>query len=299
MSAQSYNRCPRCGNENRGGSYACSFCGKRLRIERIENISIFKRIETEWSNPAPWYLKIVWLFIKPNKAFWDINHKRSKAPGHLIILFNALIYGLMGLSYMSHFIITDPFLLFLYNISTFLTFFLMGLGISYIFGTLLLWLFIKGANSAVGFSKILESRFGGDIQKETYHEAEMSPFSIYKGGTLQQQKSNKFKMMYCAFTPFLLINLIETLIILVGFPTSLISITGFSPTVFTAMFNSPTWVILHVMDALTIAIWIPILVTLAIRELSNSSTVRVLIASLSIGIIIAIVVFFLRPSFLP
>ena len=299
MSAQSYNRCPRCGNENRGGSYACSFCGKRLRIERIESISIFKRIESEWSTPAPWYLKIMWLFIRPNKAFWDINHKRNKAPGHLIILFNALIYGLMGLSYLSHFVIPNQFIAFLYNLSTFLTFFLMGLVFNYIFGTILIWLFIRGANSAVGFSKILETRFGADSQKETYREAEMSPFSIYKGGTLHQQASKKYKMMYCAFTPFLLINLIETLIILVGFPTVGITVIGFDPTIFTAMFNSPTWAILHAIDALTIAIWVPILITLAIRELSNTSTVRVLLASFAIGILTAIIVFFLRPSFLP
>ncbi|MBY9018433.1 MAG: zinc ribbon domain-containing protein [Candidatus Lokiarchaeota archaeon] len=298
MSVQSFNRCPRCGNENRGGSYACSFCGKRLRIERIEKISIFKRIEIEWSTPAPWYLKIIWLFIRPNKAFWDINHKRNKAPGHLIILFNALIYGLMGVAYLSHFIIPDQFLLFLYNLSVFTAFFLMGLIFNYIFGTLLIWFFIKGANSAVGFSEILEARFGGDAQKETYREAEMSPFSIYKGGTLHQQKANKYKMMYCAFTPFLLINLIEALIIFVGFPTVSLE-APLVPTLFTSMFNSPTWAILHAIDALTIAIWIPILMTLAIRELSNSSTVRVLLASFGIGILTAIIVFFLRPSFLP
>ncbi len=298
MSAQSFNRCPRCGNENRGGSYACSFCGKRLRIERIENISIFKRIESEWSTPAPWYLKIIWLFIRPNKAFWDINHKRNKAPGHLIILFNALIYGLMGMSYLSHFIIPNQFLLFLYNLSVFTAFFLMGLIFNYIFGTLLIWFFIKGANSAVGFSETLEARFGGDAQKETYREAEMSPFSIYKGGTLHQQKANKYKMMYCAFTPFLLINLIEALIIFVGFPTVSLE-DPLGPALFTSMFNSPIWAILHAIDALTIAIWIPILMALAIRELSNSSTVRVLFASFGIGILTAIIVFFLRPSFLP
>ena len=132
MSAQSYNRCPRCGNENRGGSYACSFCGKRLRIEKIESISIFKRIETEWSTPAPWYLKILWLFIRPNKAFWDINHKRDKAPGNLIILFNALIYGLMGIAYLSHFVIPDPFMSFLFSLSVFLAFFMMGIMFNYI-----------------------------------------------------------------------------------------------------------------------------------------------------------------------
>ena len=34
-------RCPRCGNENRADSFACSFCGVRLKIEKIETISLY------------------------------------------------------------------------------------------------------------------------------------------------------------------------------------------------------------------------------------------------------------------
>ena len=56
-------RCPRCGNENSGESYACSFCGKRLRIEKIEKIPFLKRIEEDWFNPYPLYLKILYLII--------------------------------------------------------------------------------------------------------------------------------------------------------------------------------------------------------------------------------------------
>ena len=66
MSASAIQRCPRCGNENSGDSYACSFCGKRLRIERIEKIPFFKRIEEDWFNPYPWYLKIIYLIINPS-----------------------------------------------------------------------------------------------------------------------------------------------------------------------------------------------------------------------------------------
>ena len=96
-------RCPRCGNENSADNFACSFCGIRLKIERIEKIRFFRRIEAEWTTPYPWYLKIVYLFINPSRAFYDINHKRSKAPGGLILLFSSLIYGLMGLAIFSHF----------------------------------------------------------------------------------------------------------------------------------------------------------------------------------------------------
>lgn len=297
MAAQSYQRCPRCGNENRGDSYVCSFCGKRLKVEAIENILFFKRIEKEWINPAPWYLKLLWLITSPNKAFWDINHKRTKAPGHLVILFNALLYGLVGLALISRF--SPPYVnyVFLFNLTGFVLFFLLGLVFYYLLGTVLIWLFIRGANYAVGFSEKLEARFGGTIQKEVYKEAEMSPFSIYKGGTLNQTQPHKFKMLYCAFIPFLIINLIQILIILIAFPIVPVPITV-PQDIFLIIFSNPTWVFINILDALTIGIWIPILVTLAIRELSNSSTLRVLFSSLVIGILIAILVFFMRPIFI-
>jgi hypothetical protein len=71
MSTNVANRCPRCGNDNRIDSYVCAFCGKRLRIEKIENFSIFKRIEDEWTNPVPWYLLILRLFVK---SYYSIQY---------------------------------------------------------------------------------------------------------------------------------------------------------------------------------------------------------------------------------
>jgi hypothetical protein len=294
-----FQRCPRCGNENSVDSFACNFCGLRLKIERIEKFRFFRRIEAEWINPYPWYLKILYLFISANKAFWDINHKRSKAPGWLILLFSSLLYGVMGLTFFSHFnlngVDTYSLIRFVYNLSFFATFFAFGFVYQLIFFTILIWLFTKGANYAVGFTERLETRFGGlKEQKEKYKEADVSPFSIYKGGTmLQLEGAYKFKMMLCAFTPFILINAIKILIVLFAFPT--VNTDIFAP-VFDQMFNARTWTILDIIDALTIAIWIPILMTLAIRELSNSSTTRVLIPTIIIGVIIAILFYFLRPT---
>lgn len=296
----STTRCPRCGNEVRVDFFVCAFCGKRLRIERIENFLFFKRIETEWTTPDRWYTILLWLFIKPNKAFWSINHRRKSAPGYFILLFNALLFGVMGLAYFSHFNIQDipplDFRIFIYNLVIFLAFFIFGVAYFFIFGFILIWLFTKGANYAVGFSEKLESFFGG-AEREKYSEAEMSPFSIYKGGTLHQQQAFKYKMMFCSFAPFLLINLVEIIIILAGFPTVSIDTGLFDPTIFSQIFNSSTWTVLHFIEALTIAIWIPILVALSIRELSNSSTTRVLLSSLIIGISVAVIFFFLRPTF--
>ncbi len=300
----SFQRCPRCGNENTSDSFACNFCGFRLKIERIETVGFFRRYEAEWVSPAPWYLRILWLFIRPNKAFHDINHKRSKAPGGLILLFSSLLYGVMGLAFFSHFsfpgIEVFSFYQFVFSLSFFISFFIFGIISQLIFFAILIWLFTKGANYAVGFSQRLETRFGGLKEtQEKYKEAEISPFSIYKGGTmLQLEASHKFKMMLCAFSPFILVNAIKALIALVGFPSvavpdfTIASIAG----VLDQIFSSGTWAILDVLDALTIAIWVPILMTLAIRELSNSSTTRVLIPTIIIGVIIAILIYFLRPT---
>ena len=309
-----FQRCPRCGNENSADSFACNFCGFRLKTERIENLSFFRRYEAEWINPYPWYLKILYLFINPPRAFWDINHKRSKAPGGLILLFSSLLYGLMGLTFFSHFNFSgiaafslDQFVL---NLTFFTSFFFFGICFQAIFFAILIWLFTKGANYAVGFSQRLETRFGGVKEdRDKYQQAEISPFSIYKGGTmLQLEASHKFSMMLCAFSPFLLINAIKILIALVGFPPvnvqvpvpipnplDLTTIANIS-SVLDQIFNSGTWAILDVIDALTIAIWVPILMTLSIRELSNSSTTRVLISTIIIGVIVAIVFYFLRPT---
>ncbi|MFX0104003.1 MAG: hypothetical protein ACFE75_00745 [Candidatus Hodarchaeota archaeon] len=298
-----FQRCPRCGNENSAESFACNFCGFRLKIERIEKIRFFRRYEAEWAAPYPWYMKIFYLFVNAPKAFHDINHKRSKAPGWIILLLCSLLYSLMGLAFFSHFnFITAPLFSlthFLYSLSIFGTFFVFGFCFQLIFFAILIWLFSKGANYAVGFTDKLQTRFGSlKEQKEKYKETDVSPFSIYKGGTmLQLEGANKFKMMLCAFTPFLITNTIKILIVLFGFPTvDVPTLLSFNELMFDQMFNARTWTVLDILDALTIATWVPILMTLAIRELSNSSTTRVLIPTIIIGVIIAILFYFLRPT---
>jgi len=297
---QAFQRCPRCGNENRGEDYQCSFCGKRLRIESIERLFLFRRIEEEWTSPAKWYVKIFWLIRDPPKAFHDINHKRNRAPGFTVVWLNSLLWGLMGLAFFSHYRLNIQNA-FPYAFSMFLSFFIFGAFYQFIFFGILVWLFSKGANYSVGFSKRLESRFGrGKKEKKKYVQSEISVFSIYRSGTLlQKQESHKMKMMLCAFAPFLLINIIKIIIILIGFPTIYVNVSGmygFDSSIFIPMFSSPLWGVLDFLDAVTIAVWVPILMSIAIRELANSSTIRVLISSLIVGIIVSIFFFFMRPT---
>ena len=128
-----------------------------------------QRIEREWVKPNPWYINIIYLFIDPSRAFWDINHKRSRAPGYYILLFNSLLWGLMGLAFLSHFrfvsIDGEPISpysasLFPYGLAMFLTFLIFGFLFQAVFYLILIWLFTFAANYAVGFSEKLEDRFG-------------------------------------------------------------------------------------------------------------------------------------------
>ena len=296
-------RCPRCGNENRGTNYACTFCGKRLRIESVERLFFFRRIEEEWAAPYSFLRKIYYLFVNSPRAFWDINHKRKSSPGNKIFLIISLIYGFMGFALFSH--LRFPASAHIHPLVNqilppgmgFISFFLFGLIYHYLFFRILIWLFTKGANYAVGYSERLESRFGkGKEDVEKYSESHMSPFSIYKGGVLQQQQAYKNKMLFCAFTPFILIYLIELIIIFIAFPGNI----EMTPAGFETLFSAykVVWAVLYALEALVIMLWLPTLMAIAIRELSNSSTFRLLIPSYIIGIIIAIFFYFFRPPFI-
>ncbi len=302
MSAIALQRCPRCGNENSGDSYACSFCGKRLRIERIEKIPFFKRIEEDWYNPYPWYFKILYLIINPSRAFWDINHLRKKSPGLLIVLFSSLLYGLIGLILFSRFNFNSVDIIFTsaYSLGFFIVFFLFGFIYQVLLFYFLIWIYTKGANYSVGFTQKLEKRFGIGKQKtETIEQTKLSPFSIYKGGTLlQKQEAFKSKMMLCAFTPLMVSNLIKLIIVAsIFFPKDPISLGSTDlDAFFIKLMKEPLWSILDGLDAIILVAWVPILITISIRELSNSSTYRVLITSYLISIVVSIFIFFLRPS---
>ena len=74
--AESFIRCPRCGNENRAEIFSCSFCGKRLRIEKIESLQYFKKIFQRILNSLEnkecnWHQKCV-LFQHSLKLFYQM-----------------------------------------------------------------------------------------------------------------------------------------------------------------------------------------------------------------------------------
>ncbi len=300
-STRSIQRCPRCGNENKAANYQCTFCGKRLRIEAVERIYIWRRIEDEWVAPYPWYRKLYYLLVNSPRAFWDINHKRKKAPGTQIFFIIAIFYAFVWMTLFFH--VSIPGVIPIQNLLLvpWIGFFMgliFGLMYHFLFFQVLIWLFTKGANYAVDYSAKLELRFGKMKKEEIekYDEAQMSPFSIYKGGVLQQQQAKKNKMMLCAFIPFIITYLIEIIIISIAFTNISFELNEMG---LQNLFKShaPVWVAIYTIEALTILLWIPSLMAIAIRELSNSSTYRVLISSYVVAIVVVIFYFFLRPVF--
>ncbi|MFX1237718.1 MAG: zinc ribbon domain-containing protein [Promethearchaeota archaeon] len=294
-------RCPKCGNENRATNYVCTFCGKRLRIEAIERIYFLKRIEEEWAAPYPWYLKWLYLFTNSPRAFWDINHMRKKAPGNTIFWVIVLLYAFSWMVLFSHFQVPGYYAeanLYWVPWMGFIAGFVFGMFYHFLFFQVLIWLFSKGANYAVDYSEKLESRFGKRKQEkiEAYDEAHMSPFSIYKGGVLQQQQAHKRKMMLCAFIPFIIVYFLEIIIIAVALPYNIIMDDVGLAIVFKE--NYGVWAVIYGIESLAIMLWVPALMAIAIRELSNSSTYRVVISSYIVGALIAVFYFFLRPVFL-
>ena len=62
------------------------------------------------------------------------------------------------------------------------------------------------------------------------------------------------------------------------------------------MFSSAVWTIIYLLDALTIFIWIPTLVSLALREIGNTNTTKLLIGNIIMGFILSFLLFLLRPA---
>ncbi len=305
-------RCPRCGNEVRSDSYSCAFCGKRLRVEFIEQTPIFQRIEREWYAPFSFYKKLMYLFINPPLAMWDINHKRQESPGKRILLFSSLAWGLIGLAIYSHITFGSSLVSFggmvgnllklLSGFLFFLFFFLFGYIFQNIFFSILIKLYTKGADYAVNYSERLEQRFGlgGGEGGKSFDEKDLSPFSIYRGGVLlQTQRAYRKEMMLSAFAPYLVVNLVKALLLFIMLPNVSVA-SGVTSTTISMLVSSDmlVWKIVHLIDFLTLAIWVPYLVSICIRELSNSGTWKVLVSSIIISVLAGFIFYLLRPTLL-
>ena len=135
----------------------------------MRRIPIFRRVTDKWFKPERATKRILMILTKPNKAFFDIYHKKEDKGPMLVKLLNALFTGLIGmvlhwknpitLYYGYTLTLQTQYVAFLQGFAVFLTFFLFGL----VYYSLLFWLydvlFSVGANISVRLDDILRIRY--------------------------------------------------------------------------------------------------------------------------------------------
>ena len=307
-------RCPRCGNDAHAEEYICSFCGVRLRIEPIEQIPIFRRQEEKWVKRMSTTKRLINIIKAPSRAFWDIKNDTDSTGPLLIILGNGFLMGLWALAItafttfpsgiMTSFSIGDyPITLsnsWMYPLAMFLLFFLFG--IVYYLLSFFLWnlLFSIGANISVNLSNTIKFRYSKQEKEEMEETAE----KIVKGkevkDTLEPKKPAKRKIMFYAYAPTLVTNTLCTLVILFGLiGKQVIFVSNNYESVFALLepiFDSPVWKVIDIIQIITLVGWIPITLSIALRDLGNTSTLRLYIACVIVAILTAYMMYFVRPS---
>jgi len=296
-------RCSSCGAESDLEEYVCSNCGYHIKNERIESIPfisyVFKRPEKKWYKPDRRIIRIAKTIYNPAWAFHDINKKKNSGT-LLILLLNAFFFGLWGIAINIH--VTDSGIL--YGLALFLTLFIF----SFIYYFVIFWLydlsFSLASNFSVQLDGILAIRFNIQTKKGSLKElmsgkkriqSKISEETIKLEGAKQKKplkkikQTGKYKIMRYAYTPIIITNFLGFLFILLFLPTrNYVTIADLS--------EPGVWTIIYLIEALTLIIWIPTLVTLALREIGNTNTTKLLIGNVIIGVILSFLLLLLRPA---
>ncbi len=309
IGAKIMGRCSSCGAESDLEEYVCSNCGYHIKTERIESIPflsyVFKRPEKTWYKPDNRIIRIAKTIYNPAWAFHDINKKKNSGT-ILILLFNAFFFGLWGVAINIHVSTLEmEFIVkFLNGLAIFLSLFIFSI----LYYSIIFWVydlsFSLASNFSVQLDGILGIRFNIQTKKGSLKELmsgkkrlqrQISEDTIKLEGAKQKKplkkikQTGKYKIMRYAYTPLIVINFVGFLLLLVGLPTR--EITAISD-----LFDSPVWTIIYLLEALTLIIWIPTLVTLALREIGNTNTTKLLIGNIIIGVILSFLLILLRPD---
>ncbi|MHA1340626.1 MAG: TFIIB-type zinc ribbon-containing protein [Promethearchaeota archaeon] len=309
-------RCPSCGNDVSKFDYVCIYCGTVLRMDSLERIPIFKRVEEEWTNPMPRWKRLIYVIINPSRAFWDIIHNRKKIGGNLVYLFSCIAFGLIGAAAFSHIqlppLSIDPiinsWLIFVHGFSVFLQFFLFGLIYYWFFYWIANKFYKWGANLSINLKTRLKIRYG-EGKKETEEEeeeeeaegeqklrAQIEAEGKYVGELpeyLTAQKSKKATIMRLAYMPMVIGLLISALVVLIGLP--IVPASDIDSAV-QILASSPVWGIIDWIQVIILVGWIPITMSIALRDIANASTLRAYISCLLISLLIGLIFYFLRPT---
>ena len=298
-------RCVKCGNEVNKEDFVCIYCNARLREEKIEKLSYFKRVTDEkWTTPIKGWNRFYQVFRNPSRAFWDIVHYRKNIGSWFkVYILSGLLYGFFGLAIHVHMDKTgwSIYSRLLNGLSSYMLFTIFGLAYFFIFYMISIQLFSLAANYSINLKSQLKLRYGNrkdkkkeeeDAQKtQTMIEAEgIYPTSL--PSHLTTQKSKKISIMLWGFAPFLIALAVSAVVLFIGLPRGIV----FSE--FPALANSWAWGITDWVQVIILIVAVPITMSIALRELVNASTFRVYISCVIVAILLGFLAYFFRPSFL-
>ena len=318
-------RCPTCGNESDIlEEYTCSNCGYIIQREPIERIPFFARREERWYQAEKPLNRIFRVIVAPSRAFWDINHKKKDKGPLLIKVFMSICLGLMGVAIHIRLSPEDSGSIttngawggFLMGIPVFLLFFFFGMFYYSLLFWFYNWAFSLGANFSARLDETLILRYnviqkgkkvmdvlsGRRLRKELEFQQQGPSLEALKekGEMLTKIKqTGKGSMMTYAYAPLVVANLAGAIIALVSLPQVTVTSSNNESQIIAALeivSSAGVWGVIDAIMLFTLAFWVPITMSLAMREIGNTSTMRLLIGNLVMGIILAYVLFFLRPT---
>lgn len=238
--------------------------------------------------------------MDPSRAFWDITHYKENIGSFKIYFLSALFFGLIGIASFSH-ISQGPigWASFYQGLAIFIMFFLFGFIYFGFFYFVSIKLFSFGANQSINLSKQLELRYGTRKQEEDEKKTQSQKLAagLYISDIPEYllRKSKKTPIMLYAFAPMLIALGLSAIIAWIGLPQV---IGPISPETLSGFFNSPVWGIIDWIQVIFMIGWVPILMAIALRDVANSSTLRVYISSVIVSVILCFAFYFLRPTFL-
>lgn len=237
--------------------------------------------------------------MDPSRAFWDITHYKENIGSFKIYFLSALLFALLGLASFSHIQVggIGSWAAFYQGLAMFIMFFLFGFIYFALFYFISIKMFSFGANQSINLSKQLELRYGTRKQEEDDQKTQSQKLAagIYISDIPEYllRKSKKTPIMLYAFAPMLLALGLSAIIAWFGLPQVPGTLDNLD-----IFFNSPVWGIIDWIQVIFMIGWVPILMAIALRDVANSSTLRVYISSVIISVILCFAFYFLRPTFL-
>jgi hypothetical protein len=206
----------------------------------------------------------------------------------------------------------------LIGLAIFLCFFIFGMVYYFIVFQLYNFAFSTAANFSVQLDGLLAIRFNIKLKKNKLTDLVSGKSRLEKKAGIEEgavsfeaskskkknmtkiSQTGKNKIMGYAYTPFIIVNFLSFLLLAIFLPTDEIAnisnvTSGSIATTMSNIWASPLWMILDLLQLLGL-LWVACTMSIAQREIGNTSTTRLLIGNVIMALLIGFTTILLRPN---